>query len=214
MLIGSGAASALLFSLLLFWGPPLWRIVAIGLLLAALTCVFIGLQKWLEPQESLTLCHDYMAFHHRYGGWAIPWRDVSGAGVPSLRVDWEQQPIDYVGIRLKHYDTLLCGVSFRLASHLLQEQRNLAIAGFRGQHPDQEIPSEWVLENDRFQSAAGSEYRGLVAMLGHRMTHMRDAFGFELLLPAAALDRSPEAFASLVNRYRLAQVQQTEQHAD
>jgi len=202
--MAGGAAAAVIIGFVLFGGPPQWRIPAICLMLAALTCAFIGLQKWLEPRESLTLAPDYLEFHHRYGGWSIPWSDVAGAGVPSLSLAWENRPSDYVGIRLDHHDTLLGGISLRLASHLLQEQRDLVRAGFRGQYPSRDIPSEWLVEADRFHSAAGREYQGLVAMLGHRMTHMRELFGFELLIPASALDRSPRALARLLNEYRLA----------
>ncbi|HEH9438598.1 TPA: DUF2982 domain-containing protein [Aeromonas sobria] len=196
--------------LLLIWrlaSAPL--IPAYALLLTGLMMTFIGWLKLNEPAVSLSLCRDYLHYHHRYGGWAIKWNNIVRVDQPRVHVGWDLHPLPYIGFKIKRYDEFLPLITPRLAVHLLTEQRSVLLHVMQSEQPgclsgscgDPLLGGD-LLEEGRFRSHEGQHYDGTIAMLAQRMSRLRQLLGYDLLIPIDSLDRQPEAFLTLLRHYQ------------
>jgi hypothetical protein len=199
--------------LLLIWrlaSAPL--IPAYALLLTGLMMTFIGWLQLNEPAVSLSLCRDYLHYHHRYGGWAIKWNNIVRVDQPRVHVGWDLHPLPYIGFKIKRYDEFLPLITPRLAVHLLTEQRSVLLHAMQSEQPgclsgscgscgDPLLGGD-LLEEGRFRSHEGQHYDGAIAMLAQRMSRLRQLLGYDLLIPIDSLDRQPEAFLTLLRHYQ------------
>ena len=202
-LLGLLVTSIMIF--ILFFLEEQLIVAVISLLLVGVCCTFIGLLKLLEPRVSLSLCHDCLQYHHKWGGWVLKWRNIQRFDRPSVRKGLTWHPLPYIGIRIRNYDEFLTWVTPRLAVHLLTEQRSLLIALL---HHEQECDSggclleEELFEDSHYRSANGRLYHGVVAMFANRMARLRILTGLDLLLPEGSLDREPDDFLRLLRDYQ------------
>lgn len=176
-------------------------IAAFGIILAYLG-IRIGLSKSGQPQFGLVLCHDHLQFHHRYGGWALPWRQIDRFGIPCVGRGFERLELNYIGIRLNDEQFLLDTLSPRLCAHLLTEQRSALYAALRQECPSGTCPSDHLLEDDYYHTHSGKIYHGLKAMFANRMANMRQMTGYDLLIDQSVLEQSPEQFLRLARDFR------------
>lgn len=175
--------------------------VGVSLSLAA---IFVGVIKLKEPDYSLMMDDLGVTYQHARGHWQIPWSDIQRIDVPTISHGLTQKQLPYVAFRLKSQLRLLDNISPRLASYLVTEQRELVIAALKDDFADWQCkdgtcPSEVLYKFDDYKIES-KVYRGLKAMLGHRVATLRDKLGYDIYVPASALDREPQEFVNLLRR--------------
>ncbi|MED7773059.1 DUF2982 domain-containing protein [Aeromonas dhakensis] len=171
--------------------------------------IFIGSLKLVEPHFSLSLCHDCLQYHHKYGGWILKWRNIQRIDQPRIHLGWDLVPLPYIGLKIKDYDDFLTLITPRLAVRLLTEQRGVLLQALRSEQPEcigggcgDPFQGEGLLEESHFRSPSGQRYEGGIAMLANRMTRLRDLLGYDLLVPDNSLDRDPAEFVRLLHQYQ------------
>ena len=205
--LGIAVTIAMIFILFLLREQPL--IPAMIGLLAGLMMTLIGVLKLREPHLSLSLCHDCLQYHHKYGGWILKWRNIQRIDQPRIHLGWDLVALPYIGLKIKDYDDFLTLITPRLAVRLLTEQRAVLLQAINSERPEclsggcgANLLGEGLLEESRFRSPSGQRYEGVIAMLGNRMVRLRDLLGYDLLVPDNSLDRAPAEFIRLLNQYR------------
>ncbi|WP_432452786.1 MULTISPECIES: DUF2982 domain-containing protein [unclassified Agarivorans] len=179
-------------------------LIASMLFFLAYLGIRVGLAKLFQPVYSVVLCYDHLQFHHRYGGWSLPWGKLQRIDIPRLHDGLNWQEMNYVGLRLTDPDYLLDTLSPRLAAHLLTEQRSALLASLRRScaHCQDSQVSEHLIEDDYYKSASGKIYTGLTGMFANRMKKLRELTGYDLLVDQSILDREAQDFVVLVRRYK------------
>ena len=177
--------------------------VGVSLSLAA---IFVGFIKLREPDYSLMMDDSGVTYQHARGRWQIPWSDIQRIDVPTVSHGLSQKQLPYVALRLKSQLSLLDNISPRLASYLVTEQRELVIAALKDDFSDWQCkdgtcPSEVLYKFDDYK-IENKVYRGLIAMLGHRVATLRDKLGYDVYIPASALDREPQEFVGLLRKLK------------
>lgn len=207
ILLGIIVTITMIFILFLFREQPL--IPFVSGLLAGLMMIFIGSLKLVEPHFSLSLCHDCLQYHHKYGGWILKWRNIQRIDQPLIHLGWDLVALPYIGLKIKDYDDFLTLITPRLAVRLLTEQRAVLLQALRSEQQDCAIGGcgdafrgEGLLEESHFRSSSGQRYEGVIAMLANRMTRLRDLLGYDLLVPDNSLDRDPAEFVRLLHQYQ------------
>jgi hypothetical protein len=198
-ILGGTSAFLSLFVLLAF--PKLPALPFYLMLGAALFTLLIGILKHLEPKVSLRLCPNYLQFFHRYGQWTLAWSDIQRIDIPRLGLTDGYQQLAYIGIKLTSQHRLLSTISLRLASRILLEQRPILMQVLSSDCPDGRCPSELMFETDPYTDDKNETHTGLLAMLGNRMTQLREKLGFDIYIPENALDRDAESFVLLLRQY-------------
>jgi len=174
---------------------------AISLCLAGL---FVGIVKLREPEFSLLIDKSGIKYKHVRGSLYFRWQDIQRIDVPTINRGLETKRLPYVAFRLRSQTQLLDSISPRLASHLVTEQKELVIAALQDdfanwQCADGTCPSEELYKFEDYKTDS-KVYKGLLAMFGHRLALLRDKLGYEVFIPASALDREPELFVQLLKR--------------
>ncbi|MGY5453178.1 DUF2982 domain-containing protein [Agarivorans sp. MS3-6] len=203
-LVLAGSLLALLAVSTLYVPAVLVSIVASMLFFLAYLGIRVGVEKLLQPVYSVVLCYDHLQFHHRYGGWCLPWDKLQRIDIPRLHDGLNWHDMNYVGLRLNDPDYLLDSLSPRLSAHLLTEQRAALLASLRRscQHCQDSHVSDHLIEDDYFKSASGKIYTGLTGMFANRMKKLRELTGYDLLIDQTILDREAEDFVALVRNYK------------
>ncbi|MFM2483905.1 DUF2982 domain-containing protein [Celerinatantimonas yamalensis] len=202
--IGLSALIALSSIAILYLPNAMVSLVASFGIILAYIGMRVGFSKLHQPRYGLVICHDHLQFHHRYGGWAIVWKQIQRIGIPSVGRGFERRDLGYIGIRLNDYTHLLDTLSPRLCAHLLTEQRAALLVALRQDCPSGTCPSDHLLEDDYFTDTKGRCYHGLLAMFANRMSKLRDMTGYDLFIDQDALSNHPEHFVSLARQYLLA----------
>lgn len=198
--------SLLLFALVILASgiDLLAKIPTYFLVTVSLAGIFVGLMKLREPEYSLLLDEFGVKYLHARGSWQIPWSDIQRIDVPTITRGLDKKHLPYVALRLKSQLQLLDNISPRLASYLVTEQRELIIAALQDDFADWQCkdgtcPSEILYKFDDYQTES-KIYRGLKGMLGHRLATLRGKLGYDVYIPASALDREPQEFVGLLRR--------------
>lgn len=184
------------------------------LIIIAFIMIRVGLNKSAQPPFALVLCHDHLQFHHRYGGWTLPWNAIKRIGIPSVGQGFDRQELCYIGIKIDNYSTLLNHLNPRLCAHLLTEQRSALYAALHKNCPDNTSPSDHLLEDDHYiDTRSGEYYHGLLAMFANRMDILQRLTGFDLLIDPNAISEDTQAFIAMSRRYQIAAQQTAWQHS-
>ncbi|WP_088329711.1 DUF2982 domain-containing protein [Lacimicrobium sp. SS2-24] len=194
----AGMVALFLSAMWLVWMPEILKLAGIFLTSASLVTILIGWLKIREPAYSFELTPDKFTYLHRFGSYSLDWNNIQRVDIPRLHTGLSHEPLELVGIRLKHYAPLLDNISPRLASNILMQQRPLLLQAQRQQCVGGGCYSDSLIEDDSFKSPEGKVYRGMIAMLAHRMQRMREAFGYDLYLYASELDREEREFVELL----------------
>ncbi|ART81096.1 hypothetical protein CBP12_04100 [Oceanisphaera avium] len=184
-----------------YWLDGRGQLVIVFIFLAAMIMALLGVLKLREPEFSFTLSAEHLHFHHKVGGWSLHWSNVQRIDQPRLTRGMELVDLPYVGIKIRDYDAFLPLMTPRLAVHILTEQRPLLSMALRYGAISRHELHDWLIEDSQFRSAGGHQYTGLTAMLGHRLGHLRDLYGYDLLIHESSLDRDAGEFASLLRTY-------------
>ena len=184
-----------------YWLDGRAQLVMVFLFLAALVTALLGVLKLREPEFSFTLSADHLHFHHKVGGWSLHWRNIIRVDQPRLTRGIDLVDLPYIGLKIRDYDEFLPLMTPRLAVHLLTEQRPLLSMALRYGAISRRDLQDWLIEDNQFRSVNGQHYTGITAMLGHRMGHLRDLYGYDLLIHESSLDREADEFVVLLRSY-------------
>lgn len=198
------SAAVLLFSLLsIIWSNQLsaWQVV---LILIAGLGIYAGWAKLTEPQYFLHYDANGVSYHHRHGGWHLPWQYFLYSGIPQLN----QQSMAYIGFRLTDYDGFLQPLPLRLAVRLMTEQRELYLAAVRQGCTSGQCASELLAENGHF-STGKQQYNGVKAAFGWRMQQLNRQTGFDVFIPVALSETEAADLCRQINQARLQLIQNT-----
>ena len=201
LLLSLGGMFTLFLSQSLFALPLFYFLVSL-----CIAGCLIGIFKVHEPEYSFTLSRKGIVYHHSRGNWYIEWQDIQRFDVLKINTGFEQQLLPYIGIRLKTSEAWLTHISPRLASFLLSEQKELLVLALKQdfenwQCEDGQCPSELMYKFDEIKIGK-SWFKGLSAMMAHRVELLRSKLGYDVFIPASALDREPELFVKLLNDLR------------
>ena len=174
----------------------------IFLVSACLVGILIGYFKLAEPQFSLIFYPEALIFIHKYGSWQLARDNITSVGVPSLTQGFESKMLSCVAIRLSEYGHFLNVLAPRLSGKLLLEQRHFVREALMRQAQEVNDLESYLIEDSLFISDSGVKYSGLIAMFANRMINLRQLIGYDLLIPLNMLDRTPEEFVYLFNRWQ------------
>jgi hypothetical protein len=197
----AGLVVMLILLLVGYWLDERGRLVVIFLFMAGMVMTVLGILKLREPVYSFSLSADTLHFHHKIGGWSLHWSNIIRVDQPRLQSGLDLVDLPYIGIKIRDYDEFLPLMSPRMAVHLLTEQRPLLAMALRHGAISRHHLQDWLVEDSHYRSVGGHDYQGLAAMLGNRMTHLRELYGYDLLVHESNLDREAPEFIILLRRY-------------
>lgn len=157
-----------------------------------------GCLKLLAPEHALTLTPQHLTLHFAKGELLLPWQEIAWFSQLQLA----GAPMNYIGIRLMHYQGVLSRIPLRLAVRLTIEQQPLIVAGLRQHCPSGQCPAEQILRLDDVK-LENLVWSGVQAMFAHRMTLARQLYQVDLLIPADCLEFAPEELSHYLNQQRL-----------
>lgn len=166
--------------------------------LLTLVAAFVGLKKLSAPVVLAESTATGLLYHHPGGSWNLPWQQISHV----QQVEVQGRELAWVGIRINDYDQFLQTISLRLAVRLLIEQRAVLIAAVGGSCPSGRCAGDFLVDALEFKTSK-QMYKGVQAMFGQRMAHLRQLVGADLLIPADFKDCSPHDFSQHINRQRM-----------
>lgn len=194
---GSGLLFAILLSLLSSVPEP-FQLSLIFLISLCCVGVLIGIYKIMEPLFAFELDQTGMIYNHQKGELKVRWQQILRVDVPTITIGIEQRELPYVGLKLNDPEAIVDQISLRLISHLILEQKNLLAQAMQNNCSTGQCNAEALLETAHFHTKQGRVFKGLQAMMAHRMKIMREELGYDLLFPASALDRDPQDFVVLL----------------
>lgn len=172
--------------------------------LMAIIAIFFTINKLLQRvQLSFSLSFMHLQHHSFRGGWALKWKNIAAIGIPQIyRQEGISEPLPWVGIKIKHYDALLEGISLRMVTHIIMTQRALLITAYRRAPSKPSKPLEDMMFDDTpYRGENGVLYKGLMAMLANRMRYTRELLGYDIFVSEDLLDRPVEDFVGVTRRY-------------
>lgn len=190
-------ASIVLISLVMF-SPDFQQ--AVLTLVAILSMLGFGYLLILKSTVSYTLTASHFQQHLFKGGWVVKWSNVSKIGICHYDQEGWQQPLPWIGIKLKHYSPYLDSICPRIATEILLSQRALLYLGVKQSQQGTQF-EDIVLDSKPYKNTQGEQYSGLQAMLANRMRYQRSYFDYDIFISAHDLDRSAEEFVGLARRY-------------
>lgn len=190
-------ASIVLISLVMF-SPDFQQ--AVLTLVAILSMLGFGYLLILKSTVSYTLTATHFQQHLFKGGWVVKWSNVSKIGICYYDQEGWQQPLPWIGIKLKHYSPYLDSICPRIATEILLSQRALLYLGAKQSQQGTQF-EDIVLDSKPYKNTQGEQYSGLQAMLANRMRYQRSYFDYDIFISAHDLDRSAEEFVGLSRRY-------------
>lgn len=151
---------------------------------------FIYYINQLNNRVSLSLTNYHLQHHSSRGGWCLQWHNIIQLGQPSIYVNDFEQPLLYIGLKIKDYKPFLESICLREANQLIIHHRKLLKLVI--QHAQREIEDvESLLFNaDDYQTQSDEIYTGMLALLAHQMKALRDYYGYDIFISADDFDMS------------------------
>lgn len=168
--------------------PSPFTLMPLALMASGFFMLLLGWVKQQEPEFSLRIDEQGLTHYHRRGQWFVSWHDIQCVDQPRETVGLEQIPLNYLGIRVRDYQTLLAAMPSKLANHLLLEQRALLNVDKSGCYQGHCASVDWF-EQDTYKFADGTQIKGIKAMFANRMQRLRALHGYDLYIAATELDR-------------------------
>ncbi|WP_070965527.1 DUF2982 domain-containing protein [Vibrio sonorensis] len=169
--------------------------------LAAILCAgLFGYYLIRKGTVQYTLTPTHFQQHLFKGGWVVKWNNISKIGVCHYQQDGWQEPLPWIGIKLKSYSPYIESICPRITTEILLSQRALLYLGAK-QSNDETKFEDMVLDSSHFTSETGKKYKGLQAMLANRMRYQRAYFDYDIFIAAGDLDRTPDDFVGFARRY-------------
>ena len=182
--------------------PKTMYLIGIFLTSASLVALLIAWVKYREPQFSFLLSKTSMLYKHRHGQWQLDWSNIQRADVPKVSRGLEHRSLDMVAIKIKDYSVFLKGISPRLMTNVLMEQRPLLLYEMAATKDCASggCNSDDMLEDDYFKDSNGIVYKGIQAMFANRMTKLRTRLGYDIFVAGSELDRPEQKFVDLIRQ--------------
>ncbi|MFC3122981.1 DUF2982 domain-containing protein [Agaribacter flavus] len=211
----NGMMSCLIGSALFFIGlatciflPDIFFFAGILVMAAGIVGVVMGFFKLREPKYSLSITRDSLVYFHRRGVWEISWDNIQRVDVPRVHKGLSQVELEMIGFRLKDPEQVLNTISPRLITHLLMEQRPLVTQINASRCAEGKCYGDDLIEDTRFKMKSGKTINGILAMFANRMRRLQEGLGYDIFISANELDRSPQAFISLLRQCQEARIKQ------
>lgn len=182
--------------------PKTMYLIGIFLTSASLVALLIAWVKYREPQFSFLLSKTSMLYKHRHGQWQLDWSNIQRVDVPKVSRGLEHKSLDMVAIKIKDYSVFLKGISPRLMTNVLMEQRPLLLYEMAATKDCASggCNSDDMLEDDYFKDSNGIVYKGIQAMFANRMTKLRTRLGYDIFVAGSELDRPEQKFVDLIRQ--------------
>ena len=178
---------------------PCWQ-QALLTLIAVCSVLGFGHLMIQKATVGYTLTATHFQQHLFKGGWVVKWSNVSKIGICHYDQEGWQQPLPWIGIKLKHYSPYLQSICPRITTEILLSQRALLYLGAR-QHNQGTRFEDIVLDSKPYKNTSGEEFYGLQAMLANRMAYQRGYFDYDIFISAHDLDRPADEFVGLARQY-------------
>ena len=166
--------------------------------LLTIVASFVGLKKLSAPVVLAETTSEGLVYHHSHGSWMVPWREIGHV----QQIELQGRELAWIGVRLNSYDGLLQTIPLRLAVRLLIEQRGVLIAAAGGACPSGRCAGDFLVDALEYRTPL-QLYKGVQAMFGQRMAHLRQLLQADLLIPTDLKDCSAAEFSQHLNRQRL-----------
>lgn len=167
-----------------------WAIMYI----ASASLFLLGIAKLVEPPVSLMISPAQIRYEHRRGSWKFDWDNLIRFDIPRTHRGNELEELPYIGFRLKDIEPVLDTISPRLAVYLVSEQRHLLVAALRRELPPGSDYTPFYDIPTSYKTSSGKVYRGVQALFAVRCEQLRKLLGYDLYVPASALDRPLDEF--------------------
>lgn len=186
------------FLFLMLYAPG-WQ-QAVLTVISVLCLLGFGYLLVLKSTVQFTLTASHFQQHLFKGGWVLKWNNIQKIGICHYDQEGWQQPLPWIGVKIKNYSPYLESICPRIATEILLSQRALLYLGAR-QHHQSERFEEIVLDSQSYRNSSGKEFKGLQAMLANRMRYQREYFDYDIFISANDLDRDAKDFVGLARRY-------------
>ncbi|WP_318486117.1 DUF2982 domain-containing protein [Photobacterium leiognathi] len=193
-------------SMIIFFVSSMSLITTILTTLIIASCAVALIRLICASKYIFTLTFMHCQYHSRYGGWSTPWGNISQLGTAQIDRQGWQQPLPWIGVKLKDYDEFICNISPRLAARMIIEQRILLIMAIKNSEEDNHVIEDILFDDEPYQGHNGCIFKGLRAMLANRMHYNRQYLGFDFFISEDALDRPMNDFLGLLRRYKAAAI--------
>ncbi len=198
--IGLGLAIFAVAMLLLLADLPLPTAAYALLFIAAAAVAFLGIAKLVEPKQSMRITPEQICYLHWRGRWCLDWTNVVRFDVPRVQPGFDLIELPYIGFRVHDIEPILDSISPRLAVYLVSEQRHILTTAIRSERPDTHDYSKYFEVPEVYTAKSGKLYRGVSAMFAKRCEHVRELLGYDLYIPASALDRPADEFINWLHQ--------------
>ncbi len=174
-----------------------------ALLYIASAAVFLlGIAKIVEPPVSLMITPLVIRYEHRRGSWELSWDNLLRFDVPRTHRGMELEELPYIGFRVHDMEPVLDSISPRLAVYLVSEQRHLLAAALRREKPELNDYTPYYDIPNSYKAPSGKLYRGVQALFAVRCEQLRELLGYDLYVPASALDRPLDEFCQWMQQVK------------
>jgi hypothetical protein len=182
--------------------PETMYVIGVFLTSASLVALLIAWVKYREPQFSFLLSKTSILYKHRHGQWQLDWSNIQRVDVPKVTQGLEHKSLDMVAIKIKDYSAFLKGISPRLMTNILMEQRPLLFydMSVTKDCASGSCNSDDMLESDYFKDSNGTQYKGIQAMFANRMCKLRTRLGYDIFVAGSELDRPEQEFVDLMRQ--------------
>lgn len=172
------------------------------LYIASAAVFFLGVAKIVEPPVSLIITPTEIRYEHRRGTWCLDWDNLLRFDIPRTHRGMELEELPYIGFRVHDMEPILDAISPRLAVYLVSEQRHLLAVALRHERPDLNDYTPFYDIPTSYKTASGKVYRGVQALFAVRCAQLRDLLGYDLYVPASALDRPLDEFCQWMQQVK------------
>jgi hypothetical protein len=172
-------------------------------LVIAITIILTACALWwliCKSHVILTLSATHLQQHLYRGGWVVKWNNISALGLCYYHHQGWQQPLPWIGIRLKKTAPYLDTICLNIITNILLSQRSLLLLGLK-QSQQPAIFEDIVLDSAHHRTDEGERYTGLTAMLANRMRYQRNYHGYDIFISTSDLSISGEEFLGIARRY-------------
>jgi len=203
-----GCVIALVGSLIIIFLPPLFFLVGILFVSGSIVAFVMGYYKLREPQYSLEISKQAIIYYHRKGQWVIPWDNIQRFDVPRVHKGLEHVELEMVGFRLRDPEVFLTGISPRLITHLLMEQRPLVAQILASSCSSGQCYGDDILDDAKYKCRDGTMLHGVTAMFANRMLKLQQGLGYDIYLSVNDVDRDGQSFVALLRECQEALLEQ------
>lgn len=172
------------------------------LFIASAALFFLGVAKIVEPPVSLVITPLEIRYEHRRGSWHLQWDNLLRFDIPRTHRGLDLEELPYIGFRVHDMEPILDSISPRLAVYLVSEQRHLLAAALRREKPELNDYTPYYDIPTTYKAASGKIYRGVQALFAVRCEQLRELLGYDLYVPASALDRPLDEFCQWMQQVK------------